>query len=712
MSGLSKRGGARGGSQNGSRPREDREEYSKKPRGKTGRQEMRNVTRTARRPVWEDRTEQAATVDNSSEEENQEDEPEDGDESGMAYGALLTLLKSDHPEKKKRRVKPVQEEVLNEEVAGVVVDEDEDDDDEDIEEDDDIKYGIENDPYEIHFNQPSEEYINEEERLVIKDHGIWPTSSRSKNAEYTSITQLPPGKAIINEHVVNRTKLNQYPVKQRLIEPFERRYPELSEMDHKLLEPMLNYQDVIFPYKTHTNTDYRKLYTLHALNHINKTRDRIMKNNSRLHNHRDSLREGKTIAEIGEEPEIRDQGFTRPKVLILLPTRDAANDLVNELINLSGSEQQENRKRFTTQFHSKEHVPENKPDDFKDHFKGNSNDFFCLGLKFTRKTLKLYTSFYASDLIIASPIGISMILENPDKKKRQDDFLSSIEVLIIDRANQIEMQNWDHINTVLTYVNKIPKEFHDADFSRIRMWLINDQSRLLRQTLMFGEYLTPNINNLVTTKSFNLGGKVKFKPVITSENCIMNSIGVKIKQIYQKFDGGSVPSMDPDMRFKFFTNATLPSLVKSTSYNDGIMIFIPSYYDYLRIKHYMKVSTKLTFGSIDEYTSQSKLTRTRQEFQSGKIKVLLYTERLHFFRRFEISGVKTLLMYSLPSNPLFYKELIRFIGRSVFQEIADLDLVHVKILFSNWDAVSLERIVGSDRAPVMCNSPNELFEFR
>ena len=101
-----------------------------------------------------------------------------------------------------------------------------------------------------------------------------------------------------------------------------------------------------------------------------------------------------------------------------------------------------------------------------------------------------------------------MILENPDKKKRQYDFLSSIEVLIVDKCNQIEMQNWDHVNTVMKYLNKVPKEFHDADFSRIRMWSINDQAKLLRQTLVFCEYLTPSINNLISSKSYNLSGKL------------------------------------------------------------------------------------------------------------------------------------------------------------------------------------------------------------
>ena len=67
----------------------------------------------------------------------------------------------------------------------------------------------------------------------------------------------------------------------------------------------------------------------------------------------------------------------------------------------------------------------------------------------------------------------------------------------------------------------------------------------------------------------------------------MNSIGLKIKQIFQRFDSQS-PLQDPDSRYKYFINAILPSLLKTSSYEDGIMIFIPSYFDYLRVKNYLK----------------------------------------------------------------------------------------------------------------------------
>jgi hypothetical protein len=49
-------------------------------------------------------------------------------------------------------------------------------------------------------------------------------------------------------------------------------------------------------------------------------------------------------------------------------------------------------------------------DEYYHIFKGNIDDCFKVGIKFTKKSLKLYSPFYSSDLILASPLGLRMII--------------------------------------------------------------------------------------------------------------------------------------------------------------------------------------------------------------------------------------------------------------------------------------------------------------
>lgn len=693
---------------------------TKRPRQKFGRQELRQIKRTTRRDTQGEEEEHEEGEDETKlePEEAEQEAPTSqkvaNGENREAYNALLTLLKSDHPEIRKKGPKASQTEDL-EDIAGfneeeALEDEQEESEEEQLEDEDDENI-LSKDPFESHFNLVSEDLVEQKAKAFAAKEPWLSSKAKVADTIYTAIQQTPPGDVLELANLEKLTLLGQYQcIKRRVGEAFLKNYSgDLKPVDKALVDEMLNYRDILFPSRTYKNTSYKRLYALHVLNHVFKTRDRVMKNNEKLRKFQDDLKSGK-IDRFAEEPELRDQGFTRPKALILMPTRNAAYELVELLIKLSGCDQQENRKRFKQQFYDTGGPSDTKPADFREMFKGNSNDFFSIGLKFTRKSLKLYSSFYTSDVLIASPIGLSMILEDPKQSKRQYDFLSSIEVLVIDQANQIEMQNWDHINTVFKYINKIPKDFHGADFSRVRMWSINDRLKLLRQTMVFSEFSTPTVNSIFS-KSQNVAGRTRFKPEITTQTCIMNSVGIKIKQIFQRFESPD-PISNYESRFKFLVNSVLPSISKQTLYEDGLLIYIPSYFDYVRVKNHMKQHTKLNFGAIDEYLSQSRVSRTRHAFQTGKIKILLYTERLHHFRRFEIAGVKTVLIYEPPANPLFYKELLRFVAKSVYKEEADIDLSFVKTLYSKWDAASLERIVGNERAPVLCNSVNETYEFR
>lgn len=145
-----------------------------------------------------------------------------------------------------------------------------------------------------------------------------------------------------------------------------------------------------------------------------RTRSRVLKNNERLA----KLATLDTVSAFSSARSIQDQGFTRPKVLILLPFRNAALIWVDLLTTISLADSIENKSRFDSEFSLPEGAidklvqnPELYSADHVRTFSGNIDDSFRLGLKVTRKSIKLFSEFYSSDVIIASPLGLRQSIE-------------------------------------------------------------------------------------------------------------------------------------------------------------------------------------------------------------------------------------------------------------------------------------------------------------
>ncbi|CAM8916615.1 unnamed protein product [Rhodiola kirilowii] len=260
-----------------------------------------------------------------------------------------------------------------------------------------------------------------------------------------------------------------------------------SSVQGKFLSLCSSYKDILHHNKKpfyakgiSEDSNIMDAYIMHSLNHLFKSKDIITKNNIKLAKHEENAAEV-----ILADERFLDLGFTRPKMWILLQFASIAFRFVRRLILLTPSDQKvavENLDRFQQEFGTLtpveyENMPSVlkkfkssytkpvKPSDFQALFDGNNNDHFMIGVKFTRKSIKLYSSFHQSDLIIASPLClVNKIAEAVADNKKDVDYLSSVEVFIIDHVDIISMQNWDHVHTGVPYFNRMPKNSFDSHF--------------------------------------------------------------------------------------------------------------------------------------------------------------------------------------------------------------------------------------------------------
>ena len=469
---------------------------------------------------------------------------------------------------------------------------------------------------------------------------------------------------------------------------------------------MFGYQDVLFPHRTPRTAEIlRKLSCLHFLNHVMKTRDRVIKNNSRISNLGDN-----------NDIEIRDQGFTRPKVLVVLPTRQSCVKYVDTIISFCDPEQQENKKKFQDSYmQGDENFSHEKPEDFRELFGGNDDDMCLMGMKLTRKAIKYFSQFYNSDIIFASPLGLRMAIQAETSKKPDYDFLSSIEIVIADQSDALAMQNWEHMEFIFKHLNLQPKDAHNCDFSRVRNWYLDNNAKFLRQTILISAFNFPLLNSIYTHYMLNVAGKAKF----TKEHeGAMLDLGIQVKQKFSRFEAAS-PTVDPDQRFSYFVATIAPVLKKYSQRSGGklgVLIYIPIYADFVRIRNYLATSPgtqSISFGSISEYSTAKDVARARSHFYTGNHSILLYTERAHHFRRYHIRGVKAIIMYGLPENPIFYKEVVGgFLGSSMADTTLGEGTANVQSLFSRLDVLKLERIVGTKRCPLLLQERGgDVFDF-
>ncbi|XP_067241453.1 U3 small nucleolar RNA-associated protein 25 homolog isoform X2 [Chanodichthys erythropterus] len=475
---------------------------------------------------------------------------------------------------------------------------------------------------------------------------------------------------------------------------------DITELQKELLGLMGTYRDVYFTNCSPLREakEVRSAYCLHVLNHVLKANSRVLRNNAKL----------KETKDVNED--FRDRGLTRPKVLILVPFRDGALRVVQTFITLLEPKGRKmdvsNKKRFKEEFGEEpgERPPNlHRPDDYHAVFSGNVDDHFRIGLSILKRSMRLYAPFYSSDIIIASPLGLRTVLGADGEKKREFDFLSSIELLIVDQADVFLMQNWEHLLHVLKNLNLQPLDSHGVDFSRVRMWNLNNWAAHYRQTLVFSAIQEPQITNILTKHCHNYRGQVCSK-TIPKVGSICQVL-VQLPHVFQMFHSDSF--MDQDARFQFFVDKILPQ------YRDSVMshtfIYVPSYFDFVRLRNYLK-KEDISFASVSEYSQRSEVSRARHYFQKGEKQFMLFSERFHFYKRYTIKGIHNLIFYGLPTYPHFYSEVCNMLQAGA-REGGDSVSFTCTALYSRYDMHRLAAITGADRAAQMLQSKKSVHLF-
>ncbi|KAK8789913.1 hypothetical protein WA158_006693 [Blastocystis sp. Blastoise] len=408
------------------------------------------------------------------------------------------------------------------------------------------------------------------------------------------------------------------------------------------------------------------------------------------------IKEGETLLETNEEQEqeYRDQGYTRPKVLVICPFKYNAYMFVNSLVKLLPKDVTiEGIKRFKQEYEG-DNDENSKQNALTKAFPGNNEDCFRFGMAFKRKTVSIFKDFYNSDMIVASPVGIRQIIGESGEKNRNFDFLSSIEILYIENADIIDYQNWSHMITICKTMNRTLRKSRETDFSRVKEYVLDGYSEYMRQTIITSRYIEPKMKSLMNLQSHNYRGKYEIRG--RYEGSSQN------RQLFVRLPAVNLLDIN-NSRMTYFKDHILPFIQKKE--NKGILLYVEEYLDYVSIRNLMMEEIdEEEVAVLNEYLPKSECQRSLTYFKNGIVRILLYSGRYHYFRRQNPQGVQTVFFIGLPREASFYQDIINTMPPSPLS-------ISATTLYTNYEGNELERIVGTDRYKTMIKGKRSSFIF-
>nr|GEX81776.1 U3 small nucleolar RNA-associated protein 25 isoform X1 [Tanacetum cinerariifolium] len=154
---------------------------------------------------------------------------------------------------------------------------------------------------------------------------------------------------------------------------------------------------------------------------------------------------------------------------------------------------------------------------------------------------------------------------------------------------------------------------------------------------------------------------------------VLPKVLLQVRQIFDRIDTESIVDAD-DARLDYFKNKVYAKIKDSVQ--GGIMIFISSYFEFVRVRNFLK-SEDAFMRLLGEYTKNKYISSARNWFFQGKRKIMLYADGAHFYHRYKIRGIQNLRIYSLPDRKEFYLEIVNMLKGS--------NSMNCTVLFSRFD---------------------------
>lgn len=215
--------------------------------------------------------------------------------------------------------------------------------------------------------------------------------------------------------------------------------------------------------------------------------------------------------------------------------------------------------------------------------------------------MKLYSEFFHSDIILASPLGLKLAVES--NRELNYDFLSSIEIILAHQCDVMLMQNPDHLVDIFKRVNRTPEsvrvpclllfrntvvvptfclrsQSQNTDFSRVREYFLDGKAAEHRQLVMTTWFQDPMLNSIFRQNAHSLMGQTKIKKIWSAGS--ISSVKVQVQQVFQLVPCSSPVEQD-DARFSYFCDTVLPQLLRLEQKHT--LIYAASYFEFVRIRN-------------------------------------------------------------------------------------------------------------------------------